>query len=209
MADVASSYTPAQAAVLGEIDIKTINNAIDKGVIVVDTPTGGRARRLNDEDVLLLKLWHEVGSALAADGRQRVFDAVRASPTADRVRADEFLIVDVAAARRKIKAKRRDLDKADLAIHRQDGIMAGEPVFKGTRIPVRLLTNMLRDGASRAEILEGYPRLDNRLLDLALLWAAANPARGRPKSLAEYGAVAIASRRLPLGRDAPSLNVGA
>jgi len=36
-------------------------------------------------------------------------------------------------------------------------IMGGTPVFKGTRIPVDLVADMLAQGGTAAEILEGYP----------------------------------------------------
>jgi len=37
-------------------------------------------------------------------------------------------------------------------------ITRGTPVFKGTRIPVDLVADMLAQGATAEEILEGYPR---------------------------------------------------
>lgn len=38
-------------------------------------------------------------------------------------------------------------------------VLNGEPVFKGTRIPVRLIAAMLEQGADEDELLEGYPKL--------------------------------------------------
>ncbi len=38
-------------------------------------------------------------------------------------------------------------------------ILGGKPVIKGKRIPVYIILQMIRDGASFKEILEGYPRL--------------------------------------------------
>ena len=40
----------------------------------------------------------------------------------------------------------------------------------------------LAEGADESEILEGYPALDARQLDLSRIWAAAYPSRGRPRS---------------------------
>ena len=50
-------------------------------------------------------------------------------------------------------------------------IMRGTPVFKGTRIPVDLVADMLAQGATAAEILEGYPTLNEEILSLAPLWS--------------------------------------
>jgi uncharacterized protein (DUF433 family) len=56
-------------------------------------------------------------------------------------------------------------------------IMRGTPVFRGTRIPVDLIADMLAQGASAAEILEGYPTLDKEKITMAPLCARAFPLR--------------------------------
>ena len=38
-------------------------------------------------------------------------------------------------------------------IGRVSGVMGGEPVFKGSRIPVRMINAMLAQGADEGEIL--------------------------------------------------------
>jgi uncharacterized protein (DUF433 family) len=45
--------------------------------------------------------------------------------------------------------------------------MPGTPVFKGTRIPVDLVADMLVQGATVEETLEGYPTLNEEMLSLA------------------------------------------
>ena len=54
-------------------------------------------------------------------------------------------------------------------VTRDPEIMGGTPVFKGTRIPVDLVADMLAQGATAAEILEGYPTLSEDMLSLAPL----------------------------------------
>jgi uncharacterized protein (DUF433 family) len=63
---------------------------------------------------------------------------------------------------------------------RDPDIMGGTPVFKGTRIPVDLVADMLAQGAAADEILEGYPTLDQEKLAIAPLYMRAFPRRGRP-----------------------------
>lgn len=48
-------------------------------------------------------------------------------------------------------------------------IMRGTPVFKGTRIPVDLVADMLAQGATAEEILDGYPKLTKEMISLAPL----------------------------------------
>ncbi|HEV2897170.1 MAG TPA: DUF433 domain-containing protein [Pseudaminobacter sp.] len=206
MSALARIYTPAEAAAVSGIGIKAVHNAIDKRI--VDTVPGavrhadGIVRRaLTGEDLLRLKLWYGVGATLPADRRRRLFEEIKAAPTAKTVKADDLLIVDVAEARKQLKARIVDLDEAEAAIGRVKGVMGGEPVFKGTRIPVRMIATMLAQGADEADILDGYPKLTPRMIELARIWVAAHPTRGRPKKLSEHGLKTKSSKRMVLMGD--------
>ena len=194
MSHTPNIYTAAEAAAVSGIGIKSVHNAIDKRI--VETVAGSSRRMLTEDGLLRLKLWYGVGSALSADRRQKLFDSIKADPTADEIRADDLIIVDVAKARRQVKARVRKLDEAAALIERRKGVMGGEPVFVGTRIPVHLVATMLASGADADEILEGYPSLTRRMLDLSGIWAAAHPQRGRPRSLADMGLKAKSIKRL-------------
>lgn len=52
------------------------------------------------------------------------------------------------------------------------GVMLGKPVIRGTRIPVELLLRKLADGATRADILDAYPRLTREDIQAAIGYAA-------------------------------------
>ena len=51
-------------------------------------------------------------------------------------------------------------------------IMVGKPVIRGTRIPVELILRKLSEGATEAELLDGYPRLTPEDIRAALAYAA-------------------------------------
>jgi uncharacterized protein (DUF433 family) len=59
-------------------------------------------------------------------------------------------------------------------------IMRGSPVYRETRIPVQLIADMLSQGATPEEIVEGYPSLDKEKVALAPFYVQAFPRRGRP-----------------------------
>jgi uncharacterized protein (DUF433 family) len=195
-------FTPAEAAAVSGIGIKAVHNAIDKRIVdTVPSPRSSRRRVLTKEGLLRLKLWYGVGSTLAAERRQRLFEEIKAAPRAKTVKADDLLIIDVETARKQLQSRMSDLEEAESAIGRVKGVMGGEPVFRGTRIPARLVAAMLEQGAEEWDILEGYPSLTPRMLELAKIWAAAHPARGRPKSMADYGWKLISSVTVPLKGD--------
>lgn len=51
-------------------------------------------------------------------------------------------------------------------------VMLGKPVIKGTRIPVELVLRLLSEGASVADILAGYPGLNEVSVQAALAYAS-------------------------------------
>lgn len=197
MVAVNREYTPAEAAALSGIAVKSVHNAIDKRIIQ-KSGAGAGGRTLTDDDLLRLKLWYGVGSILSAERRKRLFESIARDPAVGTVRADDYLIVDVARAREQLAARADALREADGMIHSVKGLMGGEPVFKDTRIPVRAIAIMRNQGASVEELLEGYPSLSARMIELAEIWTVAHPARGRPKTLSEQGFGAKSTRTLPL-----------
>jgi uncharacterized protein (DUF433 family) len=139
-----------------------------------------------------------VGSILSAERRQRLFDTSDQNLDANTVRADDYLIVDVARAREQLAARAEALREAERVIESVKGVVGGEPVFKKTRVPVRTVAAMKAQGASTNEIVDGYPSLTERMVELAEIWAAAHPARGRPRKLSELGATVKSTKRLSL-----------
>lgn len=63
----------------------------------------------------------------------------------------------------------RDLGDAFPGIESRPGVCGGEPCIVRTRIPVWLLAQARRLGASEADLLRSYPSL--RAEDLANVWA--------------------------------------
>ncbi len=56
-------------------------------------------------------------------------------------------------------------------------IMAGAPVFRGTRVPVYLIADMIEQGTPIDEILDGYPSLTREMVEYAEIYAIAYPPR--------------------------------
>ncbi len=64
-------------------------------------------------------------------------------------------------------------------IESRPDVLAGEPVLKGTRIPARHVADLVRAGATRAEIAEDFD-LDNAQIEAAVAFDQTSPKRGRP-----------------------------
>ena len=72
-----------------------------------------------------------------------------------------------------------DINAARNIVHRSQNICGGDPVIGGTRVPIRMLGEMVRNGASISELAKEYD-LTKRQIDLALLYDKLHPQRGRP-----------------------------
>ena len=51
-------------------------------------------------------------------------------------------------------------------------IMIGKPVFKGTRIPVYIILDLIGDGVSKEEITRIYPNLTEKDINAAIKFAS-------------------------------------
>lgn len=58
-------------------------------------------------------------------------------------------------------------------------IMGGTPYFKGTRIPVHDIADMLANGDEVAALLSTHPTLSEEKVTAATIYAEAYPRRGR------------------------------
>jgi uncharacterized protein (DUF433 family) len=213
-------YTPAEAGAVSGLKLKAVHNAIDKRIVepVAKGQSGAvkqkriGARLLTGEDLVRLRVWRGVGDVLSAERRRCLFQAISAAPEARTVKADDLLIVNVGEARKQVERGVRTLEAAEAIVTMDKAILGGEPVFRGTRIPIRGIAAMLEAGAVPADILSGYPKLTPALLDLAGIWVTAHPRRGRPKSLGDLGLKIKSSRRVRRGADplgGPAKSVGA
>ncbi|HET9184422.1 MAG TPA: DUF433 domain-containing protein [Candidatus Angelobacter sp.] len=113
--------------------------------------------------------------------RKNIFKAVVRSPREPQLRFNGVIWVDIMGVRRRLAMSLLELRKAERMVISDEAIMTGAPVFKGTRIPVHSIAEMVNSGTPVAEILEGYPSLNEEQVRSAPLYAKAHPLRGRPR----------------------------
>lgn len=65
-------------------------------------------------------------------------------------------------------------------IHRDPLVKAGEPVISGSRVSVYAVLGRLDRGETVDDLLEDFPHLSRESIEVAALYARANPRRGRP-----------------------------
>ena len=177
-------FTPTEAAVLTGLSVKAVNNAIDKGVIPAASGarSGTVARLLDRRALISLALERRLADRFAPELRRAVFDAL-AGPSRNMVSLDGgFLKIDLREPRRELASSLRRLRRARELVVTDPDIMGGEPVFRGTRVPVHMIAALIGQGSTELELLRSYPRLTPEMFRHAPVYATAYPLRGRPRA---------------------------
>jgi uncharacterized protein (DUF433 family) len=174
-------FTPTEAAVLTGLPLKAVNNAIDKNT--VSAVAGEEGGRLLDARALVsLSIGRRLSTGIATpELRRKVFDAL-ADASGNSLSLEGGLIkIDLHEPRRALAAGLRELRRAKRLVVSDPEILGGDPVFRGTRVPVHMIAELLAQGSTAAELAESYPRLAAEMIRLAPIYAAAYPLRGRPR----------------------------
>jgi uncharacterized protein (DUF433 family) len=181
-----AEYTPAQASVLANLPLPAIHKLIERRLIRPRRSRNGRAiqRMLSREQVLYLRLEAEGVRLLPMATRRAIARQIELFPEIDSVVLTEgsAVVIQVTSVRRELDQELKKLQRAEDVIASDSQIMGGTPVYRGTRIPVDLIADMLSQGATPEEILEGYPALNREKVELAPFYIQAFPRRGRPVS---------------------------
>jgi len=144
--------------------------------------SGATVRRLlSKEQLIYLQLEAKGLRLLPVGTRREIADLIQRSPKTEvlAVGNGTALFVAYKTARRKVESQLKQLALTEEMVISDPEIMGGTPVFRGTRVPVDLVADMLAAGATAEEILEGYPTLDREKISIAPLYMRAFPRRGR------------------------------
>jgi uncharacterized protein (DUF433 family) len=177
-------YTPAQAAALTGLSLAAVHKAIDSRLIHPRIVRSGATvrRLLTKGQLIFLQLEAEGLRLLPVGTRREIAESIQRSPKTEKlpVANGTALLIEIGPARRKVESQLKQLARIEEMVVSDPEIMRGTPVFKGTRIPVDLVSDMLAQGANADEILQGYPTLDREKIAIAPLYTRAFPRRGRP-----------------------------
>lgn len=169
-----------EAACVTGVPLKQVHRIIDAGLL------GDMVRRRKGARVILsralvgLKLAHETTDMLTLEGRRRLVRHLLDDPDARTVQ-EHAISVDVRPMKSDVRRGLTSLDKAKKMIVIDKDVLGGAPCFKGTRIPVHDIAEMVANGDDVSAILAAYPTLTDGHIEAAIVYAEAYPRRGRPR----------------------------
>ena len=195
------AYTPSQVSAITGLPLPAVHKAIEYKLIRPKRIREGHLvqRLLSRSQAVYLRMEARGLRSLPLAARRQVARAVERDPGIDAVFISEgsVILIQCKSARKEVETGLRRLAEATRMVESDPEIMRGAPVYRGTRIPVHAVADMLSQGATVSEILEGYPALTREKVELAPMYVKAFPRRGRPvtRSWAKR-----APRRLSEGR---------
>jgi uncharacterized protein (DUF433 family) len=177
-------YTPSQVSAVTGLPLPAVHKAIEHKLIRPKRVREGHfvQRLLSRSQAVYLRMEATGLRALPLAARRQVARAVEHDAAIDAISFSEgsVLLIQCKSARKEVETGLRRLADATRMVEFDPEIMRGAPVYKGTRIPVHAVADMLSQGATAAEILAGYPALTREKVELAPMYVKAFPRRGRP-----------------------------
>jgi uncharacterized protein (DUF433 family) len=188
-------FSVNEAAAIAEVSPETIRTALEKKSIEPSQKRKiGKAvrHRFSVGDVLLAKLLVEFPFPLSLEDKRSLAQIVarggaRASHWS---KAGPDLVYRAGKMQLLVECKSfRETVAKNLAAYRwgrrrvtsSPEVLGGEPVFRGTRVPVQHVASLFRKGVPEREIIEDFPGLGDRDLAYARLFSRFGEKPGRPR----------------------------
>ena len=182
MSPHAETLTPTEAAVVAGVSVRDVHRMIDEQILPDNFYNASQTRSFKRQACVFISFYFGSADRLTAEERQRTIAlASKSAPKNSSVIRDEFLTIDFAPFRKTVEERLERLDAARAAIVSDPEILSGTPVIRGTRVPAYDIAASVTAGISTEKILAAYPSLKREHVELASLYAEANPLRGRPR----------------------------
>jgi len=177
-------FSPAEVSAVTGASVKAVYKVIGERL-----PRGLSVRRdrqqyLTRWDAVCFAIDRELPKDVPLAVRRQLYASILERQSASRVQYDRGIlsyVLDVKAVADRVDRDLARYRDAMRLIVENDAIQAGAATFRGTRILVHQIAELLAQGADEAELREDYPRLTPEMLAAAPIYARAHPRRGRPR----------------------------
>lgn len=174
-----AKLTVAEAAYVTKVSVKDIDREIDAKVLRPSGPKGARA--LKRGDLVYLKAIGPIRSDLNPGLRRKVCLAV-GTAVAKRLKVAKVETLEVPIKEIEAEILEEFTGLEDLRrtmIESRPAVLGGEPVLKGTRIPVRVVADLVKKGATAKDLKDEF-NVTPAQMRAAVLFDQIRPRRGRP-----------------------------
>jgi uncharacterized protein (DUF433 family) len=201
MNTLTETLTPTEAAVVSGVSVRDVHRVIDEHILPESFYDTQDARSFKSHACVFIAFYFGAADRLTSEERHRAITLAsrNSSDVKSRTRTiqDEFLTIDLAPFWKGVDERMVRLNAARAQVIEDNEILSGTLAIKGTRVPVYDVAASVAAGIAMERILSSYPSLNREQVELAALFAEANPQRGRPRQriVPPAGAKIISSRR--------------
>lgn len=175
-----------ETADLGGITVRSVNKAIEQGVIDAHKIQG--QIRIPEAELTPIVMIDEISKnfPLALSQKRNIRDWIAGLPLPRLRGVHELELAPRVLVRLDAEILRRARDAASYAqardrfIIRDPETKAGEPIIRGTRLTVSAIAARLDGGDPIESVIEDYPHIPREAIDAAVIYARTHPRRGRP-----------------------------
>lgn len=180
------NLTTNEAAIAAGVTVAKINRMIDKRILPKKLYKTSQNRMVRKDACLWIAFYFETEEVLTAAARVKAMRSATAQNHSwtelrhckfEESRAVQVLLSSIWED---VDRRLSQLREAQEIVVEDPEILSGIPVIRGTRIPVHDVASLVDAGTPLQELLEIYPKLTPSLIELASIYAKANPQRGRP-----------------------------
>jgi len=188
------TYSPAEVSAVTGASVRAIYKAIGERLPRGLSVQQDRQHYLTRWGAVCFVIDQEMPKDVPVAVRRQLYTTILERQSTARVQHDRGIlsyVVDVKAVADRVDGDFARYRDAMGLIVEDESIQGGAATFRGTRILVHQIADLLAQGADEAELRTDYPRLTPAMLAAASIYARAHPRRGRPKAPAwRKGAVA-------------------
>jgi uncharacterized protein (DUF433 family) len=177
-------FSPAEIGAVAGVPLKAVYKVIEQrlpGRLVVRR---NHERLLTRGGAVCVVIDYEMPKDVPVSVRKQVYAQINASSPGRAItykRGILHYVVDVKSAANRVETDLAKYRKAMKLISEDPDVQAGAATFKGTRILVHQIADLVSQGATGTELHEDYPRLTPEMITAATVYAKAHPRRGRPR----------------------------
>jgi len=180
----AETYSPAEISAVTGASVRAVYKAMGERLPPGLSVQRDRQHFLTRWGAVCFVIDREMPKDVPVAVRRQLYATIMARQSAARVQHDRGIlsyVIDVKAVADRVDGDlARYRDAMGLIVEDKD-IQGGAATFRGTRILVHQIADLLAQGADAAELCADYPRLTPAMLAAAPVYARAHPRRGRPK----------------------------
>jgi uncharacterized protein (DUF433 family) len=198
------SLTTSEAAIAAGVTVAKINRMIDKRILPKMLYKASQSRTVRKDACLWIAFYFETEDVLTSGARVKAIrNGLAHNHSWSELRQCKFeesrtVQVLLSSIWDDVDHRLSQLRQAQELVNEDPEILRGTPVIRGTRIPVYDVASLVDAGTPLEELREIYPKLTPSQIELASIYAKANPQRGRPRRrhLPKALSVSVSKKRL-------------